>query len=59
MKLRLAFTLILLFVSLTLSGCSSEPPTRGELTTFAAVCNKENEGKRLALEGYLFNHPYR
>lgn len=53
MKLRLAFTLILLFVSLTLSGCNSEPPTPGALTTFAAVCNKENEGKRLALEGYL------
>ncbi len=29
-----------------------EPPTAGELKEFAAVCDKANEGKRVAVVGY-------
>ena len=37
-----------------LAGCGdSGPPTAGTATTFAAICDKANDGKRLALEGYL------
>lgn len=37
-----------------LAGCGEEgPATVGELVTFDTVCDKANESKRVALEGYL------
>jgi len=46
--------LIGLFVlSALLAGCAAEPPTAGELLAFEAVCDKANDGKRVAVEGYL------
>ena len=49
---------IVLFILLPLivtSACASNqgPPTVAELRDFAAVCDKANDGKRLAVEGYL------
>lgn len=36
------------------AGCGmGGPPTPGELKTLASVCDKANDGKRLAVEGYL------
>ncbi len=43
----------ILLSALLLVGCAEGPPTRGVPTTFAAVCDKANEGKRMALEGYV------
>jgi hypothetical protein len=43
----------LMVLSLLLAGCASEPPTAGELTAFAAVCDRANDGKRVTVEGYL------
>jgi hypothetical protein len=39
----------------TFAACSGEkkPPTVGEAKDFAMVCDKTNEGKRVAVEGYL------
>jgi hypothetical protein len=42
-----------LALSAALAGCASEPPTAGELLAFEAVCDKANDGKRVAVEGYL------
>jgi hypothetical protein len=42
--------------ALALGGCSSSsqgPPTAGESKDFAAVCDKANDGKRVAVDGYL------
>ena len=36
-----------------LVACGSEAPTRGEVKTYAQVCDKANEGKRIAVEGFL------
>ena len=47
--------LFLIFAAL-LAGCGVDepkPPTAGELKEFAAVCDKANEGKRVAVVGYL------
>ena len=33
-------------------GGAPEPPTPGEAKAFAAVCDKANEGKRVAVVGY-------
>jgi len=33
-------------------GAPPEPPTAGVATDFASVCDKANEGKRVALNGY-------
>lgn len=39
---------------LLLAGCAKEgPPTPGTPTTYEAVCDKQNDGKRLSLEGYV------
>ena len=51
MSFRMLFALGL--VTLALAACSSPAPTAGEAKTFANACDKENEGKRVALEGYL------
>ena len=39
--------------ALHIAGCDSAPPTVGTKVTFATVCDKANEDKRVALEGYL------
>ena len=36
-----------------LAGCGAEPPTAGQATPFAAVCARENDGRRVAVDGYL------
>jgi hypothetical protein len=36
-----------------LSACGNEPPTAGEATSFAAVCERDNDGRRVAVDGYL------
>jgi len=49
-------SLIAIFlVALMCAACSTEkkPPTVGETKDFATVCDKVNEGKRVAVEGYL------
>jgi hypothetical protein len=51
MSFRLLFALGL--ITLALAACSSPAPTAGEAKTFGNACDKENEGKRVALEGYL------
>jgi hypothetical protein len=33
-------------------GKAPEPPTAGEMKEFAALCDKANEGKRVAVVGY-------
>jgi hypothetical protein len=42
-----------LLLLLMLTACSEGPPTPGTLVTFDNVCDKANEGKRVAVEGYL------
>ena len=52
LRVRIALSL----VALAFAGCGStevKPPTPGELKDFASVCDKANEGKRVALAGYL------
>lgn len=42
--------------ALALAACSSQPPsppTAGEAKDFNAVCDKANDGKRVAVDGYL------
>jgi hypothetical protein len=54
MSIGLRITLCL--VALAFVGCGStevKPPTPGELKDFASVCDKANEGKRVAVAGYL------
>ncbi len=51
MKLKSLFIVTLLVI--VLSACSSQPPTVGQSTDFASACNKANDGKRIALTGYL------
>ncbi len=51
MKLKSHFIVTLLVI--VLSACSSQPPTVGQPTDFASACNKANDGKRIALTGYL------
>jgi hypothetical protein len=36
-----------------LTGCGDEPPTVGEATPFAAACAPDNDGRRVAIDGYL------
>lgn len=47
--------ILVFFLATLLSGCGSEssPPTKGELKTLETACDKANEGKRVAVEGYL------
>ena len=43
-------------IVLAFAACGSsekKPPTPGETKEFAAVCDKANDGKRVAVEGYL------
>lgn len=43
----------LMVLAWLLVGCASEPPTAGESTAFDSVCDRANDGKRVAVEGYL------
>ncbi len=46
--------LTVLVVALIISACGEQPaPTQGELKTMEVACDKANEGKRIAVEGYL------
>src|SRR4051794_36536889 len=36
-----------------LAACGATPPTTGTNTAFADVCAKANDGKRIAVDGYL------
>lgn len=47
-----AFGVLALMAALV--GCGSEPPTAGQATAFASVCDKANDGKRVAVDGYLY-----
>jgi len=39
--------------TLIVAACSSGPPTPGDPRAFEAVCDKSDDGKRIAVEGYL------
>lgn len=40
-------------IALSGAACSQAAPTVGEPTAFAAVCQKENAGQRVSVDGYL------
>lgn len=50
MRLRTMFSIALLIFC---AACASEAPTAGETKDFASVCDKANEGKRVAVVGFL------
>jgi len=41
------------FALVACGGGEKKPPTVGEAKGFATVCDKANEGKRVAVDGYL------
>lgn len=45
--------LALSLVAMTIAACGDATPTVGEAKAFAAACDKANDGKRIAVEGYL------
>jgi hypothetical protein len=52
LRIIIAFSLL----ALALAACSSktpQPPTVGEAKDFGAVCDKANDGKRVAVAGFL------
>lgn len=54
MLLRRIFAIgLLALVCAACGGGAPEPPTAGEAKDLASVCDKANEGKRVALVGYL------
>ncbi|HEX3250129.1 MAG TPA: hypothetical protein VHS05_11925 [Pyrinomonadaceae bacterium] len=53
MSLRTIFGIVLLIFCAACGGSSSEPPTAGETKDFASLCDKANEGKRVAVVGFL------
>lgn len=52
MTLRRTFCIGLLIFCAACGGGSSEPPTAGEMKDFASLCDKVNEGKRVAVVGF-------
>jgi len=53
-KLAYVFAVPLLFSAFgSLGACTSGPATVGVPKEFPAVCDKANDGKRVAVEGYL------
>jgi hypothetical protein len=48
----IVFTLFAL-VSAACGASEEKPPTAGEARSFATACDKANEGKRIAVDGYL------
>ena len=53
MTVRRIFCIGLLIFCAACGGGSTEPPTAGETKEFASVCDKANEGKRVAVAGFL------
>src|ERR1041384_7276662 len=53
MTLRWIFFIGLLMLCAACGTGSSEPPTPGETKDFTSVCDKANEGKRVAVIGFL------
>jgi len=53
MTLRRIFCIGLLIFCAACGGGSPELPTTGETKDFASVCDKTNEGKRVAVVGFL------
>lgn len=53
MRLCRMFSIGLLIFFVACGGSSSGPPTAGETKDFASVCDKANEGKRVAVVGFL------
>jgi hypothetical protein len=53
MTLRKIFSIGLLILCAACGGGASEPPTSGEMKDFASLCDKANEGKRVAVVGFL------
>src|ERR1051325_7464112 len=53
MTLRRILPLVLLIFCAACGGGASEQPTAGETKDFASVCDKANEGKRVAVVGFL------
>ena len=53
MTLRRMVCIGLLIFSAACGSSSPEPPTAGETKEFGAVCDKANEGKRVAVTGFL------
>lgn len=51
--MRMVIRGAVLCFTLQITACDSGPPTAGTPVTFATVCDKANEDKRVALEGYL------
>jgi hypothetical protein len=43
----------LCLIVMLLTACSSAAPTTGDLKDFGTVCDKANDGKRIAAVGYL------
>ena len=44
---------LLILCVFVLAACGDTPPTTGTNTAFADVCAKTNDGKRIAVDGYL------
>ena len=53
MDVRRIFCLGLLIFCTACGGASTELPTAGETKDFASVCDKANDGKRVAVVGFL------
>jgi hypothetical protein len=48
------FRVAICLLALALPACGdNSPPTAGALTAFSSVCDKANDGQRVALTGYL------
>lgn len=46
--------IVLSLMACVLAACSDAAPTAGEAKDFATVCDKANDGKRVAVVGYLY-----
>jgi len=53
MTLRRIFCIGLLIFCAACGSSAPEPPTTGEMKDFASLCDKANEGKRVAVTGFL------
>ncbi|MBV9582938.1 MAG: hypothetical protein JO057_30505 [Chloroflexi bacterium] len=53
MQLRTFGIFGLSLAAVVLVACSEGPPTQGQAVDFASVCDKANDGHRVAVEGYL------
>ena len=53
MTIRRIFCIGVLIFCAACGGGAPEPPTTGEMKDFASLCDKANEGKRVAVIGFL------